>query len=61
MIELLKGIFSENSPYSMMRVLSLICVFSGCILAFTKGDPVVVGLLLGSGISGKAIQKIKEG
>ena len=61
-------LFSENSEVSMMRVMSLLSLTVGSILAFVglnkKNDPtslaVLVGVFVGSAFGGKVMQKAQE-
>lgn len=64
----LKDLFSDSGSVSMVRVLSLICVFTAAgiaIHAVSKGSDlnaasVLCGTFLGAGIGGKVAQKITE-
>lgn len=67
-MKLLLALLSESGDISMMRLLSLICVITACIIALhsvIKGSDlnaaaVLCGVFLGVGIGGKALQKISE-
>lgn len=68
MKQLLLSLFSDSSGLSMMRLLSLICVLTACIIAIygiIKGHDLnavamLCGAFLAAGISGKVVQKFGE-
>lgn len=68
MLEFMKSFFSENSEYSMMRLLSFLCVVMAAGIAIhaisSKSDlsetAVLCGVFLTAGIGGKVIQKVSE-
>ena len=55
----LKSLFSEDSPISMMRLISFISLIIGAYLAL-HGKDTSVGIFVYAAFSGKAIQKIIE-
>lgn len=60
MLEFIRELFDENGKVSMMRMLSLIVVVSGCILAFQSKDASLVLGMLGLGLGAKIGQKVME-
>jgi hypothetical protein len=65
---MLERLFSEESPISMMRILSLIGTITGVALAFVgvimnrdlMGLSTLVGVFVGASFAGKVVQKIHE-
>lgn len=60
MKEFFYELFAENGKVSMMRLLSLIVVIAGCILAFQAKDASLVLGMLGLGLGAKVGQKMVE-
>lgn len=65
MFQFFANFFREGTSESMMRLLSFMCVLTACVISISmlfvgKDLSVLVGILLGAGITGKAVQKLKE-
>lgn len=59
-MDFIKGFFSEDSNSSMTRLCCFLCVITACVLAIIGRDAILVGTLLGAGLTAKVSQKIKE-
>lgn len=62
MKQFLRDLFVDSSGVSMMRLLCLLCVLTGCVIALyeTKNGTDNIGIisvLIGTGITGKVGQK----
>ncbi len=52
--------FREDSPISMMRVMSLLALLAGIGLAIAGKDVGIVGIFVGAAFTGKVAQKLVE-
>ncbi len=52
--------FREDSPISMIRVMSLLSLLAGIALALMGKDGVIVGVFVGAAFTGKVVQKVVE-
>ena len=65
MINFIAGFFREDSKESMTRLMSFICVVTGCILAIAsifvaKDLSILIGILLTTGLTAKVTSKKTE-
>jgi len=61
-MEFIKKLFSESSDISMMRVMAFMVTCTACYIAISHGEVSVgiVGTLLATAFTGKAVQKFGE-
>lgn len=55
---IISNLFSDSGNISMMRVMSIISLCMGCLLAFMNKDATVIGIFVGAAFTGKAVQTI---
>jgi hypothetical protein len=69
MKDFLRQLFSDSGDVSMMRIMALLCLLAGIILAFVginktpidySGIAILVGVFLGAAFTGKVTQKSVE-
>jgi hypothetical protein len=69
MVQILKQLFSDSGEISMMRVMAMISLLAGIILAFVgisktpidySGVSLLVGVFVGAAFGGKVAQKSVE-